>query len=44
MNPYTALVVWADEAEQERLQADHQRVIGDEFRQRWTETSLAEQA
>ena len=42
--PLHRWVVWADEAEQERLQAYHQRVIGDEFRHRWTDTSLAEQA
>ena len=42
MNPCTALVVWADEAEQERLRAYHQRPIGDDFRHRWTDASLAE--
>ena len=42
--PLHRWVVWADEAEQERLRAYHQRVIGDEFRHRWTDTSLAEQA
>ncbi len=42
--PLHRWVVWADEAEQERLRAYHQRVIGDEFRHRWTDTPLAEQA
>jgi hypothetical protein len=35
--------VWADEAEQERLQQYHQRAIGDDFRHRWTDAPLAEQ-
>jgi hypothetical protein len=34
-------VVWADEAEQERLRQYHQRTIGDDFRHRWTDASLA---
>jgi DNA invertase Pin-like site-specific DNA recombinase len=40
--PLHRWVVWADEAELERLQAYHQRAIGDEFRQRWTQTPLAD--
>ena len=36
-------VVWADEAEQERLRQYHQRAIGDDLRHRWTEAPLAEQ-
>jgi hypothetical protein len=40
--PLHRWVVWADEAEQERLRAYHQRAIGDEFRHRWTERPLAE--
>ena len=42
-DPLHRWVVWADEAEQERLRAYHQRAIGDEFRNRWTEAPLAEQ-
>ena len=41
-DPLHRWVVWADEAEQERLRAYHQRAIGDEFRHRWTDTPLAE--
>ncbi len=41
--PLHRWVVWADEAEQERLRAYHQRAIGDDFRQRWTDAPLAEQ-
>jgi hypothetical protein len=44
MNPCAALVVWADEVKQERLQQYHQRAIGDDFRQRWTYAPLAEQS
>ncbi len=40
--PLHRWVVWADEAEQERLRAYHQRPIGDDFRHRWTDASLAE--
>jgi len=40
--PLRRWVVWADEAEQERLRAHHQRSIGDDFRHRWTDTPLAE--
>ena len=43
MNPCTALVVWADEAEQQRLRQYHERAIGDDFRHRWTEAPLVEQ-
>ncbi|WP_201393478.1 recombinase family protein [Ktedonobacter sp. SOSP1-52] len=41
--PLHRWVVWADEAEQERLRAYHQRAIGDDFRHRWTDAPLAEQ-
>ncbi len=41
--PLHRWVVWADEAEQERLWQYHQRAIGDDFRHRWTEAPLAEQ-
>jgi hypothetical protein len=41
--PLHRWVIWADEAEQERLRVYHQRAIGDEFRQRWTDVPLAEQ-
>jgi hypothetical protein len=41
--PLHRWVVWADEAEQERLRKYHQRAIGDDFRHRWTEAPLAEQ-
>jgi DNA invertase Pin-like site-specific DNA recombinase len=41
--PLQRWVVWADEAEQERLRAYHQRAIGEEFRHRWTDAPLAEQ-
>jgi len=41
-DPLHRWVVWADEAEQERLRAYHQRAIGDEFRHRWTDAPLAE--
>jgi DNA invertase Pin-like site-specific DNA recombinase len=40
--PLHRWVMWADEAEQKRLRAYHQRTIGDEFRHRWTDTPLAE--
>ena len=40
--PLHRWVVWADEAELERLRAYHQRAIGDEFRQHWTQTPLAD--
>lgn len=39
-DPLHRWVVWTDETEQERLRAYHQRAIGDEFRQRWTQTPL----
>jgi DNA invertase Pin-like site-specific DNA recombinase len=42
--PLHRWVVWADEAEQERLRQYHQRALGDDLRQRWTEGSLAEQS
>jgi DNA invertase Pin-like site-specific DNA recombinase len=42
--PLHRWVVWADEAEQERLRQYHQRTIGDDFRQSWTTAPLAEQA
>jgi len=41
--PLHSWVVWADEAEQERLRQYHQRAIGDDLRHRWTEAPLAEQ-
>jgi DNA invertase Pin-like site-specific DNA recombinase len=41
--PLHRWVVWADEAEQERLREYHQRALGDDLRQRWTEAPLAEQ-
>ena len=41
--PLHRWVVWADEAEHERLRQYHQRAIGDDFRHRWTEAPLAEQ-
>ncbi|OLE24233.1 MAG: recombinase family protein, partial [Cyanobacteria bacterium 13_1_40CM_2_61_4] len=41
--PLHRWVVWADEAEQERLREYHQRAIGDDFRHRWTDAPLAEQ-
>jgi hypothetical protein len=41
--PLHRWVVWADEAEQERLRQYHQRTIGDDFRHRWTDAPLAEQ-
>jgi hypothetical protein len=40
--PLHRWVVWADEAEQERLLQYHQRAIGDDFRHRWTDAPLAE--
>jgi DNA invertase Pin-like site-specific DNA recombinase len=42
--PLHRWVVWADEAEQERLRQYHQRAIGDDLRHRWTEVPLAEQS
>jgi hypothetical protein len=41
--PLHRWVVWADEAEQERLRQYHQRTIGDDFRHRWTDAPLAEE-
>jgi DNA invertase Pin-like site-specific DNA recombinase len=41
--PLHRWVVWADEAEQERLRQYHQRAIGDDLRHRWTGGPLAEQ-
>jgi hypothetical protein len=41
--PLHRWVVWADEAEQERLRQYHQRAIGTDFRHRWTDAPLAEQ-
>jgi len=40
--PLHRWVVWADEAEQERLQEYHRRAIGDDLRRRWTDAPLAE--
>ncbi len=40
--PLHRWVVWADEAEQERLREYHQRAIGDDFRHRWADGPLAE--
>src|SRR5579871_2113498 len=40
--PLQRWVVWADEAERERLRAYHQRTLGEDFRQRWATTPLAE--
>ncbi len=42
-DPLHRWVVWADEAEQERLRQYHRRAIGDDFRHRWTDAPLAEQ-
>lgn len=42
-DPLHSWVVWADEAEQERLRQYHRRAIGDDFRRRWTDPPLAEQ-
>jgi hypothetical protein len=42
-DPLHRWVVWADEAEQQRLREYHQRAIGDDFRRRWTDAPLAEQ-
>jgi hypothetical protein len=36
-------VVWADEAELERLRQYHQRSLGDDFRHRWTGASLVKE-
>ncbi|MFL5701708.1 MAG: hypothetical protein ACJ8AG_02645 [Ktedonobacteraceae bacterium] len=41
--PLHRWVIWADEAEQERLRQYHQRAIGDDLRHRWTQEQLAEQ-
>jgi hypothetical protein len=41
-DPLHRWVVWADEAEQERLRQYHQRTIGDDLRHCWTEAPLAE--
>ncbi len=40
--PLHRWVVWADEAEQERLRQYHHSAIGDDFRHRWTDAPLAE--
>jgi hypothetical protein len=40
--PLHRWVVWADEAEQERLRQYHQRAIGDDLHHRWTDVPLAE--
>lgn len=40
--PLHRWVVWADEAEQERLREYHRRPIGADLRHRWTDTSLVE--
>lgn len=40
--PLHRWVVWAGEAEQERLRQYHQRAIGDDLRHRWTGVPLAE--
>jgi hypothetical protein len=42
--PLQRWVIWADEAERERLRAYHQRTLGDDFHQQWTTAPLAEQA
>ena len=42
--PLHRWVVWADETEQERLRQFHQRSLGDDLRQRWTDVPLAEQS
>jgi len=39
--PLHRWVVWADENELERLQQYHQRSIGEDFRCRWTDATLA---
>jgi hypothetical protein len=41
--PLQRWVVWADEAERDRLRAYHQRTLGEDFRQRWATAPLAEQ-
>ena len=41
--PLHSWVVWADEAELERLLQYHQRAIGDDFRHRWTQAPLGKQ-
>jgi len=41
--PLHRWVVWADEAEQERLRQYHQQTIGDDLRHRWTKAPLAQQ-
>ena len=41
--PLHRWVVWADEAEQERLRRYHQRAIREDLRHRWTDAPLAEQ-
>ncbi len=38
--PLHRWVVWADEAELERLRQYHQRNVGEEFRRRWTDEHL----
>jgi len=38
--PLQRWVVWADEAELERLRQHHQRNIGEDFRHRWTDGHL----
>jgi DNA invertase Pin-like site-specific DNA recombinase len=42
--PLHRWVVWADEIEQERLRQYHQRAIGNDFRQRWTDVPLAKKS
>lgn len=41
--PLHRWVVWADQAEQERLQRYHQRAIGDDFHHRWANEPVVEQ-
>lgn len=42
-DPLHRWVVWADEAELERLRQYHQREVGDDLRHRWTDGPLVEQ-
>jgi hypothetical protein len=42
VEPLHRWVVWADEAEQERLRAYRRRAIGDDLRRNWADAALAE--
>jgi hypothetical protein len=42
--PMRRWVVWADEAEQERLRQYHRRAIGGDLRHHWSSAPFAEQA